>query len=215
MEVQPIWLKPVTYGAIGGTKAADLMAYPPKGFRPFEQRSRIGHGDSRWEFAWQQTMTWGIQTRSGFSVELVEPPRHGVSETKVGHSIRRGGPQRLRTEDNEIIYGGHGEESIAAGDTAILTLGFGPIKFRAPCRVIWIIDEPKRKGFAYGTLPGHPESGEECFIVEQTDEGSVWLTVRAFSRPATWWAWAGYPVTRLVQYLVNRRYFQALAGPMN
>jgi uncharacterized protein (UPF0548 family) len=35
----------------------------------------------------------------------------------------------------------------------------GPI--RVPCRVVYVLDEPERRGFAYGTLPGHPESGEE------------------------------------------------------
>ena len=31
----------------------------------------------------------------------------------------------------------------------------GPV--RAPCRVVYVVDEPDRRGFAYGTLPGHPE----------------------------------------------------------
>jgi uncharacterized protein (UPF0548 family) len=41
---------------------------------------------------------------------------------------------------------------------------------RAPCRVIYTITEPRRKGFAYGTLPGHPESGEEAFTISQCDD---------------------------------------------
>ncbi|SIP67631.1 hypothetical protein BN9982_740001 [Mycobacterium tuberculosis] len=32
---------------------------------------------------------------------------------------------------------------------------------RAPCRVVYVIDEPDVRGFGYGTLPGHPVSGEE------------------------------------------------------
>ena len=35
---------------------------------------------------------------------------------------------------------------------------------QAPCRVVYVIDEPDIRGFAYGTLPGHPESGEERFV---------------------------------------------------
>ena len=42
-------------------------------------------------------------------------------------------------------------------------VGIGPI--RAPCRVVYVVDEPDRRGFAYGTLPGHAESGEELFAV--------------------------------------------------
>ncbi len=51
---------------------------------------------------------------------------------------------------------------VAAVGSEVL-VGFGPL--RAPCRVVYVIDEPDRRGFAYGTLPGHPESGEELFAV--------------------------------------------------
>ena len=33
---------------------------------------------------------------------------------------------------------------------------------RAPCRVVYVIDEPDVRGFGYGTLPGHPECGDEA-----------------------------------------------------
>ena len=59
----------------------------------------------------------------------------------------------------------------------------GPV--RAPCRVVYVVDEPDRRGFAYGTLPGHAESGEELFLVRYdpaTDE--VYAEVTAFSRHA-------------------------------
>ncbi|MEV5012000.1 DUF1990 domain-containing protein, partial [Streptomyces sp. NPDC055692] len=39
---------------------------------------------------------------------------------------------------------------------------------RAPCRVVWTEQEPRRAGWAYGTLPGHPECGEESFLVDRT-----------------------------------------------
>jgi hypothetical protein len=55
---------------------------------------------------------------------------------------------------------------------------------RAPCRVVYVIDEPRRRGFAYGTLPGHPESGEEAFVLEQRDDGTIASNIIAFSRPA-------------------------------
>src|SRR5262249_39112184 len=50
-------------------------------------------------------------------------------------------------------------------------------------RIVYTIDEPNRFAFAYGTLPGHVERGEEQFAVEMTDGGAVWYTIRAFSRP--------------------------------
>jgi hypothetical protein len=48
----------------------------------------------------------------------------------------------------------------------------------------------RRTRWAYGTLASHPECGEEVFVVERTRDGTVWLTVSAFSRGAKWHAWA-------------------------
>lgn len=68
---------------------------------------------------------------------------------------------------------------------------------------------PDRAGFAYGTLPGHPESGEEAFVVSRAPDG-VRFTITAFSRPATWLARLGGPVTLLGQEYFTRRYLRAL-----
>jgi uncharacterized protein (UPF0548 family) len=38
--------------------------------------------------------------------------------------------------------------------------------------VVWTVDEPNRIGFGYGTLQGHPESGEESFVVSREDDDS-------------------------------------------
>jgi uncharacterized protein (UPF0548 family) len=65
-----------------------------------------------------------------------------------------------------------------------LTVTLGP--FTVPCEVVYVIDEPDRAGFGYGTLPGHQESGEEAFLVERDATGRVWLRVTAFSRPVRW-----------------------------
>ena len=52
-------------------------------------------------------------------------------------------------------------------------------------------DEPQSAGFGYGTLPGHPERGEEAFEVEMGADGRVFLTITAFSRHANWFYQAG------------------------
>ncbi len=44
------------------------------------------------------------------------------------------------------------------GSVLVLSLGLGAIRIGAPCRVVYVIDEPGRRGFAYGTLPGHPRA---------------------------------------------------------
>jgi uncharacterized protein (UPF0548 family) len=83
--------------------------------------------------------------------------------------------------------------------------------FFAPCRVVYVLDEPHRRGFAYGSLPGHAVRGEELFAVryDPTDEG-VYAEVAAFSRPATWWSRLGAPVLAMSQNLVTRRYLGAV-----
>jgi uncharacterized protein (UPF0548 family) len=78
--------------------------------------------------------------------------------------------------------------------------------------VVYVVDEPDRRGFAYGTLPGHAESGEEAFMVRYdpaTDQ--VLAEVTAFSRHATWWSTVAGPVTSLLQRVVTKRYLTALS----
>ncbi|MFI2713093.1 DUF1990 family protein [Micromonospora sp. NPDC018662] len=74
-------------------------------------------------------------------------------------------------------------------------LGVGPARIWGPTEVVWAVDEPDRAGFGYGTLPGHPEIGEEAFLVTRGPDGT-WFEVTAFSRPARWYVRAAGPVTR-------------------
>ena len=50
---------------------------------------------------------------------------------------------------------------VAVGVRIRQTLGLGPVGFAFPCQVVWTVAEPDRIGFGYGTLPGHPERGED------------------------------------------------------
>jgi uncharacterized protein (UPF0548 family) len=96
------------------------------------------------------------------------------------------------------------------GSVVVMRLGPPGLDITIPCRVVYVVDEPDRQGFAYGTLPGHPETGEEAFVVHMHVDGGVYLDLRAFSRPATLMARAGGPFTRLMQQLVTDRYVRAL-----
>jgi len=98
------------------------------------------------------------------------------------------------------------------GTLVLLGLGAGPIRIQAPCRVIYTVNEPHRRGLAYGTLPGHPERGEEAFIIEQHHDGAVTFTITAFSAPATLLAKAAGPAGRAIQRRITSRYLRALAG---
>jgi uncharacterized protein (UPF0548 family) len=62
-----------------------------------------------------------------------------------------------------------------------LTVGLGPLT--VPCEVVWILQDPDRAGFGYGTLPGHQARGEESFTVERDPDGRVWFETTSFSVP--------------------------------
>jgi len=70
-------------------------------------------------------------------------------------------------------------------------------------RIVYVVDDsgPIGKfGFAYGTLPGHVESGEERFLLEwNRADDSVWYDILAFSRPNHFLTRLGYPVVRRTQ----------------
>jgi uncharacterized protein (UPF0548 family) len=98
----------------------------------------------------------------------------------------------------------------AEGVVVVSFLAAGPVILRVPCRVVYVVDEPDRRGFAYGTLPGHPEIGEEAFTVRLTATGEVRANIRAFSRPGTLLTRAAGPLGRLAQSYVTTRYISAL-----
>lgn len=97
--------------------------------------------------------------------------------------------------------------SLATEPDTVVILGL--LGFKAPCRVVYVVTEADRRGFAYGTLPGHPEQGEESFILERDGDG-IRFTVRAFSQPATRLAAAAGPLGRRVQDVATGRYLRAL-----
>jgi uncharacterized protein (UPF0548 family) len=76
------------------------------------------------------------------------------------------------------------------------------------CRIVYTVDESgetTRFGFAYGTLPGHVESGEERFLIEwdrTTDQ--VAYDILAFSKPNHFLTRLGYPLVRRSQKRFGR-----------
>ena len=113
---------------------------------------------------------------------------------------QRGAGLRLRSDADRVTLGGRFSTGI----------GVGPLRLWVPCLIVWVIDEPERYGFGFGTLPGHVETGEESFRLTVEPGGEVWFEIRAFSRPATWWVRLGNPVAKLVQARVTDRYAKAM-----
>jgi uncharacterized protein (UPF0548 family) len=98
----------------------------------------------------------------------------------------------------------------APGVVAGMRLGIGGFGIRVPCRVVYEVADERRIGFAYGTLPGHPESGEEAFVIEFLSDERVELQITAFSRPARWFTRISGPVATRAQALMTDRYVRAL-----
>lgn len=199
----------VSYAAIGGTLAPDLLTYPPQGYRPMERSVRLGSSLERFDAATKLLMTWGIQRGSGMEVIDLENGT-GVQYTPVTFDPDGTPAAGQRHPVNEATFSEDGTPYIANGMTATLSMKLGPFAVTAPVRVVYVIDEASRVGFAYGTLAGHPESGEESFIVEHRADDSVWLTIRAFSRPSTWYYRLAAPILRFQQAKFTRRYLRAL-----
>ncbi|MCD4852891.1 DUF1990 domain-containing protein [Arthrobacter sp. AK01] len=101
-------------------------------------------------------------------------------------------------------------EPVSAGDRVLVTAHFLGFRVLEPVEVVAVVQEPDRVGFAYRTLPGHPVSGEEAFIVHRNGE-QVSLTIRSLTAPAPQQPWRVlYPALLVLQKVVRRRYLRTL-----
>lgn len=165
-----------------GEVGATLGTLPP-GCRHLDERRTVGHGRADFDRLAAQLLAWRLQRAAGLAVHPSTPT------LDVGTQVRLApGPG--------LVPGG--------GLLGRLVGGW-------QCRVVAVVAEPGRAGFAYGTLPGHPESGEELFLLTlEPRTGEVVLRIRAFSRPGTWWSRALDPLARAAQRRITRRYLRAL-----
>jgi uncharacterized protein (UPF0548 family) len=147
------------------------------------------------------------------------PTPAGFSTMVERRMIGRGPADFARAREGLLSWQMHRDAGLAMTATAARAavgaeslglLGIGSLGLAVPCRVVWAVEEERRAGFAYGTLPGHPEQGEEAFVVDLAADGAVWFTVRAVSRPAAWYMHAAGPLGRLGQRIFARRYVSAL-----
>jgi uncharacterized protein (UPF0548 family) len=88
------------------------------------------------------------------------------------------------------------------GETVALMFRSLGLYWLSAARIIYTIDEDtplRRFGFAYGTLPGHIEAGEELFSVEHHSDDTVWYRLKSFSKPRFWGARLAYSFARKQQ----------------
>jgi uncharacterized protein (UPF0548 family) len=88
-----------------------------------------------------------------------------------------------------------------------------PVWILMSARVVYVVEDSvtregqqiERFGFAYGTLPDHPERGEERFLVEWSrGDNCVHYDLLAISQPRHWLARLTYPYTRFQQARFRR-----------
>jgi uncharacterized protein (UPF0548 family) len=134
------------------------------------------------------------------------PDQPGVFE-RAAEVIRTWGVQRGA---GLLVYPGSPVRD-SATFALVIPLPMGYVT--AAGRVVYVLDEPGRSGFGYGTLPCHPERGEEAFAVTRRG-GRIRFEITAFSRPGHPLARIGTPVTRLFQRRVTKAYLEAMRRAM-
>ena len=101
------------------------------------------------------------------------------------------------------------------GAVAIVLRHFGFWSLNC-CKIVYVIDEDgpiRRFGFAYGTLAGHAEQGEERFMVEWNRTSDLAsYHILSFSRPGSVTTKIGYPAARWLQKRFLRHSLAAMAA---
>lgn len=101
------------------------------------------------------------------------------------------------------------DTTIEATATVLVCMGRG-LGLIAPCRIVGLTEDSSHWSFAYGTLPGHPERGEEAFTVGMGPDGMVCFRITAFSRPASLLTKVSRPIGRSIQQKATDGYLGAL-----
>ena len=132
---------------------------------------------------------------------------HGDEDfAQAGERLRGWAPQRNL---NAPVH--PADAPIEVGTTLLVELRKGPLTVVVPNRIVEVVDDPGRRfGFAYGTLPGHAERGEESFVIELGDAGEVTGTVTVDAAPSLAAAKLAMPVVAVIQRWAVGRYLQAL-----
>ena len=120
----------------------------------------------------------------------------------------------VKTRSGFVVSAPNGSTSpnVVEGASYWLRFRVGPVAVTEPVRVIAVVDEPLRCGFAYATLDGHPVSGEEAFVISRcADRAPVLLTIRSLTQPAAGGFWRyTFPVLLAAQQVFRRRYLRSL-----
>lgn len=194
----------VSYGTVGASLAPDLLSFPPKGFWVGEHSAKLGTGRARFEAARELMWQWGIHQNSGLEIIDVVPGSEG------GYRGLNQRDDRSDIDPNEVVFTEAGFALVNPGATISQRLHWWRWTFELPARVVLVIDEDDRAGYALGSLPGHPFVGEQAFVLELRADDSVWITVRQLGQPADARLRLLAPLLRWQQAKLTQRFLKAL-----
>jgi len=120
-------------------------------------------------------------------------------------ALRRWGPFKLGWVSNLTP-----DAPFEAGTTLMLLIRHFGFYSLIANRLVYVLEEPTRFGFGYGTLEGHAEQGEERFLVFIDEQGAVFFELFAFSKPRHPLAVLGTPLVRVLQAAASRGYMNAM-----
>lgn len=199
----------LNYAAIGATQSEEILQYPPAGYRAMQASRKLGSGQERFDQAARALMTWGVLRGSG--VEVTDIQAEADEEAYVGIEYDENGrPVGQAEVAEEELFAPDGTPYVSAGMTADAKYSSGPVHITVPIKVVYVIDEPKRVGYAYGTRVGSPSEFERLMQIEIVDDGSVWFTIRSIARPTNWKWRIAFSVLRLGQKRYTEKYLTAL-----
>lgn len=158
--------EPVNYAAVGCTLAADVLAFPPAGFRARYHERKLGSGEERFRVASESLMSWGIHLGMGKTIS------HIRSETQQ-QSIP-GGHSSLSSE--EIVYSSGGREFIAPGMTVSLSSITNPARLE-DFRIVSVENTQNASWYIMGTVTDSAIRGEWRYGVERRADDTVWFTL--------------------------------------
>jgi uncharacterized protein (UPF0548 family) len=89
-------LRALTYAPAGGTTPESERWTRPPGLRAFQRTVVIGHGPADWVRSTSAVLTWGVKTRSGFTVHAAPGAGRRVAEGADFWLVAAVGPFRVR-----------------------------------------------------------------------------------------------------------------------
>ncbi len=139
---------------------------------------------------------------------VVDHTRIKLGEGEMAFNAAKAGLERWEHFSLGWLEAWPPDTPIRTGEVVAVVARTAGVWWLNACRIVYVVDEDVRTcrfGYAYGTLPGHAESGEERFLIEwDRSNDSVWYDILAFSRPRHMLAKLGYPIVRRMQKRFGR-----------